>query len=55
MRILDRSVVDLSLENVGMDESMMADFRKVRSIGPTELSWSPDRPEAARRRRCTRR
>jgi len=28
MRILDRSVVDLSLENVGMDDAMMADFRK---------------------------
>ena len=28
MRILDRSVVNLSLENVGMDEAMMADFRK---------------------------
>ncbi len=27
MRILDRSVVNLSLENVGMDDSMMADFR----------------------------
>jgi type IV pilus assembly protein PilB len=28
MRILDRSVVNLELENVGMDESMLADFRK---------------------------
>ncbi len=27
MRILDRSVVNLSLENVGMDESMLKDFR----------------------------
>ena len=27
MRILDRSVVNLSLENVGMDEAMMAQFR----------------------------
>ena len=27
MRILDRSVVNLSLENVGMDEDMMAQFR----------------------------
>jgi len=27
MRILDRSVVNLSLENVGMDEEMMAQFR----------------------------
>ncbi len=27
MRVLDRSVVDLSLENVGMDESMMKQFR----------------------------
>jgi type IV pilus assembly protein PilB len=27
MRILDRSVVNLSLENVGMDESMLSDFR----------------------------
>jgi len=28
MRILDRSVVNLSLENVGMDESMLVRFRK---------------------------
>jgi len=28
MRILDRSVVNLSLENVGMDESMLGRFRK---------------------------
>ena len=28
MRVLDRSVVNLSLANVGMDEAMMADFRK---------------------------
>ncbi|MCG8649152.1 MAG: GspE/PulE family protein, partial [Pirellulales bacterium] len=27
MRILDRSVVNLSLENVGMDDSMLKDFR----------------------------
>jgi type IV pilus assembly protein PilB len=29
MRVLDRSVVSLSLENVGMSEEMMAEFRKV--------------------------
>lgn len=29
MRILDRSVVDLSLENVGMDEATMTGFRKI--------------------------
>ncbi len=29
MRVLDRSVVDLSLENVGMDEYTMAGFRKI--------------------------
>jgi type IV pilus assembly protein PilB len=29
MRVLDRSVVDLSLENVGMDDYTMKDFRKV--------------------------
>lgn len=29
MRVLDRSVVDLSLENVGMDDYTMAGFRKV--------------------------
>jgi type IV pilus assembly protein PilB len=28
MRVLDRSVVNLSLENVGMSEAMMAEFRK---------------------------
>ncbi len=28
MRVLDRSVVDLSLDNVGMDEITMANFRK---------------------------
>ena len=28
MRVLDRSVVNLSLENVGMSDQMMADFRK---------------------------
>ena len=29
LRILDRSVVSLELENVGMDDEMMAGFRKV--------------------------
>lgn len=29
MRVLDRSVVDLSLENVGMDDYTMAGFRKI--------------------------
>lgn len=29
MRILDRSVVSLSLENVGMDETTLTDFRKI--------------------------
>jgi type IV pilus assembly protein PilB len=29
MRILDRSVVSLSLENVGMDEYTLSEFRKI--------------------------
>ena len=55
MRVLDRSVVSLDLNNIGLDANTLALGSAKRSTNPTASFWSPAPPARARRPRCTRR
>ena len=54
MRVLDRSVVSLDLDKVGMDAATLKRSSARSSTSPTASCWSPGRPAPARRPRSTR-
>ncbi len=48
MRVLDRSVVSLDLDKVGMDRRTLQAVPRGDAASPTASSWSPGRPARAR-------
>ncbi len=54
MRVLDRTVVQLDLNKIGMDAGTLTQIPRDASRRPTALCWSPARREAAKPPRCIR-
>ena len=54
IRVLDRTVVSLDLNKIGMEPEMLADVPRADRTSPTASSSSPGRPAPARPPRSTR-